>query len=292
MGDEAVQDPRDEGEGLAAVGARGYADLCVDWWWLEMCVVFLGLVNVGRIFGGGGGAEGGDQRGTDWPADRPTYRPQHRLHPTGAGWGLFGLHTVAADAKEVVLTEGEFDAMAVYQVGGGCVWGCVPCVHVGPDARRHTNPTDEPNKTQQATGRPAVSLPNGCRSLPVEVLPLLERFERCVGEGQWLLGWVRLCFGGVDPWILFKAASLPQNQSHMYAIPSTTTKTDSILLWMDSDQPGVEGAEKFAHKLGVTRTFIVRPLPDVRACVILFVVSSFGGGGGLLLCVHVGANHT
>lgn len=30
----------------------------------------------------------------------------------------------------------------------------------------------------QATGVPAVSLPNGCRSLPVEVLPLLERFEK------------------------------------------------------------------------------------------------------------------
>ncbi len=30
----------------------------------------------------------------------------------------------------------------------------------------------------QATGRHAVSLPNGCRSLPVEVLPLLERFEK------------------------------------------------------------------------------------------------------------------
>ncbi len=30
----------------------------------------------------------------------------------------------------------------------------------------------------QATGLPAVSLPNGCRSLPVEVLPQLERFEK------------------------------------------------------------------------------------------------------------------
>lgn len=48
------------------------------------------------------------------------------------------------DAKEVVLTEGEYDAMAVYQ----------------------------------ATGRPSVSLPNGCRSLPDQVLPLLERFEK------------------------------------------------------------------------------------------------------------------
>jgi hypothetical protein len=66
-----------------------------------------------------------------------------RLDPPGGGWGLFGWHTVPQDAKEIVLTEGEYDAMAVYQ----------------------------------ATGRPAVSLPNGCRSLPVEVLPMLERFE-------------------------------------------------------------------------------------------------------------------
>ena len=67
-----------------------------------------------------------------------------RLDPPGGGWGLFGFHTVPDDATELVITEGEYDAMAVYQ----------------------------------ATGRPAVSLPNGCRSLPVEVLPLLERFEK------------------------------------------------------------------------------------------------------------------
>ena len=30
---------------------------------------------------------------------------------------------------------------------------------------------------KKATGRPAVSLPNGARSLPVELLPSLERFE-------------------------------------------------------------------------------------------------------------------
>lgn len=62
---------------------------------------------------------------------------------TSGGWGLFGWHTVPDKAKEIVITEGEYDAMAVYQ----------------------------------ATGRHAVSLPNGCRSLPVEVLPMLERFE-------------------------------------------------------------------------------------------------------------------
>lgn len=67
-----------------------------------------------------------------------------RLHPTGGGWGLFGLNTIPADATEVVLTEGEFDAMAVHQ----------------------------------ATGMPAVSLPSGAASLPPAVLPLLERFEK------------------------------------------------------------------------------------------------------------------
>jgi twinkle protein len=67
-----------------------------------------------------------------------------RLDPPGGGWGLFGLHTVPDDATSIVLTEGEYDAMAVHQ----------------------------------ATGYPAVSLPNGCRSLPLQVLPLLERFEK------------------------------------------------------------------------------------------------------------------
>ncbi|CAM9495213.1 unnamed protein product, partial [Discosporangium mesarthrocarpum] len=67
-----------------------------------------------------------------------------KLDPPGGRWGLFGLHTIPQDATEVVVTEGEFDAMAVYQ----------------------------------ATGRPAVSLPNGASSLPLGVLPLLERFER------------------------------------------------------------------------------------------------------------------
>jgi len=98
-----------------------------------------------------------------------------RIDPAGGPWGLFGLHTVPPSATSVVLTEGEFDALAVHQ----------------------------------ATGLPALSLPNGCRSLPVEVLPLLERFE-------------------------------------------------SIVLWMDDDVPGQEGAEKFAEKLGRGRCLIVR----------------------------------
>jgi twinkle protein len=67
-----------------------------------------------------------------------------RMDPPGGGWGLFGFHTLPEDCKEIILTEGEYDAMAVWQ----------------------------------ATQRPAVSLPNGCRSLPLEVLPLLEEFSK------------------------------------------------------------------------------------------------------------------
>ena len=59
--------------------------------------------------------------------------------------GLFGLTTVGeTDKSAIVITEGEFDAMAVYQ----------------------------------ETGMPTVSLPNGASNLPVQFLPFLERFER------------------------------------------------------------------------------------------------------------------
>jgi len=71
-------------------------------------------------------------------------KSMQRLDPAGGGWGLFGYHTIPADATTVVLTEGEYDAMAVYQ----------------------------------ATGLPAISLPNGCRSLPPDCLPLLEKFTK------------------------------------------------------------------------------------------------------------------
>ena len=39
------------------------------------------------------------------------HKSWQRLDPAGGGWGLFGFHTVPADATEVILTEGEYDAM-------------------------------------------------------------------------------------------------------------------------------------------------------------------------------------
>ena len=67
-----------------------------------------------------------------------------RLIPPNAGWGFFGWHTIPATTKEIVITEGEYDAMAVYE----------------------------------ATKLPAISLPNGARSLPVDLLPCVERFVK------------------------------------------------------------------------------------------------------------------
>ena len=54
------------------------------------------------------------------------------------------MNTVPEDAKAVVITEGEFDSMAIYE----------------------------------ATNMAAISLPFGANHLPLEVLPWLERFER------------------------------------------------------------------------------------------------------------------
>ena len=67
-----------------------------------------------------------------------------RFLPVGVRSGWFGMHTVPRDATHLVITEGEFDAMSVFQ----------------------------------ATGLPSISLPNGCTSLPVELLPEIERFTR------------------------------------------------------------------------------------------------------------------
>lgn len=68
-----------------------------------------------------------------------------RIEPSGAfAAGLFGINTVPDDADTLVITEGEFDAMAVFQ----------------------------------ELGLPAVSLPNGCSSLPSELLPIFSRFSK------------------------------------------------------------------------------------------------------------------
>ena len=87
--------------------------------------------------------------GEDWICNRIkarslTDKSNMRLDPTGGGWGLFGWHTVQPTSNSLVLTEGEYDAMAVWQ----------------------------------ATGFEAVSLPNGCRSFPLALLPMLEKFDK------------------------------------------------------------------------------------------------------------------
>ncbi len=103
-------------------------------------------------------------------------KSQQRITPKGGPWGFFGWHTVPPDAEEVIITEGEYDALAV----------------------------------RMATGRPCISLPNGAHSFPVPLIPCLERFKR-------------------------------------------------IILWMDDDAAGHEGAEVIVRKLGLQRCFVVTP---------------------------------
>eukprot|EP01052_Picozoa_sp_SAG31_P042881 SAG31_NODE_6957_length_1835_cov_1.206221_1_plen_135_part_10 len=91
-----------------------------------------------------------------------------RLHPVGGGWGLFGLQTIDKTAKEVVITEGEFDAMAVRQATGlSNLFG-----------RKFLNASHIISSSWYLyrVGVAAVSLPNGASSLPPAVLPALERF--------------------------------------------------------------------------------------------------------------------
>ena len=114
-------------------------------WKKYTCVTFPWIKNVGEYKSADGSGKGGSKlEFTRIKARGLDHKHMQRLLPAGGGWGLFGWHTVPDQARSIVLTEGEYDAMAVYQ----------------------------------ATGVPAVSLPNGCQSLPVEILPLLERFEK------------------------------------------------------------------------------------------------------------------
>lgn len=76
----------------------------------------------------------------------PNQKKHQRIFPPGSPFGLFGLNTLldCSSKKAVVITEGEYDAMAV----------------------------------GQATGLPSISLPSGASSLPFELLRYLEDVER------------------------------------------------------------------------------------------------------------------
>lgn len=79
---------------------------------------------------------------------------KQRLHPKGGVWGFFGWHLVRDTDDSVIITEGEFDAMAVAQV---------------------LSSLDKDHPLRKV---PAISLPNGCGSLPPALLPRLERFKK------------------------------------------------------------------------------------------------------------------
>jgi twinkle protein len=92
---------------------------------------------VGVVAGDGGGISGPSLRARRIKFRSVTEKAYQLSQPAGGERGFFGMHTVPPHATSVVITEGELDAMSV----------------------------------RQATGAYAVSLPNGARSMPVEVRP-------------------------------------------------------------------------------------------------------------------------
>ncbi|CAD8060606.1 unnamed protein product [Paramecium sonneborni] len=67
-----------------------------------------------------------------------------KIEPMNAAKGIFGLHLLKQDSTQVILTEGEFDAMAAYQM----------------------------------TNIPAISLPYGINHIPAYLIEWLDQFEK------------------------------------------------------------------------------------------------------------------
>ena len=71
-------------------------------------------------------------------------KQRQKFSPVGSKVvGLFGLNTIPEECREIIITEGEYDAMIAFQ----------------------------------ETGIPAISLPNGANNLPPSCLPWLEKFQ-------------------------------------------------------------------------------------------------------------------
>lgn len=116
-----------------------------------------------------------------------------RILPKGGAWGFFGWHLVKKRSKEIIITEGEYDAMATYQA---------------------LNDLPKSSPYSELKNIAVVSLPNGCNSFPSELVTLCNNF-------------------------------------------------DKIYLWLDYDKSGQESCEKFAKKLGVHKTFLIKPDPSM-----------------------------
>ena len=84
---------------------------------------------------------------------------KQRLYPKGGLWGLFGYHTIRKSTTEVLITEGEFDTLAV------------------AEALNFLSSSDDSFEEKMYQIK-VISLPNGCNSLPPTILPLLERFKK------------------------------------------------------------------------------------------------------------------
>ena len=141
-------------------------------WHDKVCVTFPWMEK--KAQGEGKAATGAPSRATSLSVTRSAEEPSgkyailrvkmralssksmQRLLPKGGGWAFFGWHTVQPTHRQVVITEGEYDAMAVAQGLAALPEG--HALHI--------------------KNLPAISLPNGCNSLPPSLLPQLEQFDK------------------------------------------------------------------------------------------------------------------
>ncbi|GMH68037.1 hypothetical protein TrRE_jg4679 [Triparma retinervis] len=120
-------------------------------WTPEECVTFPWICTQSELAEmeklRGVNVESGDDYVTNRIKVRSISEKAHmRMDPAGGGTGFFGWHTVKNPEETLVITEGEYDAMTVWQ----------------------------------ETGVQCVSVPNGARSFPPALLPQLERFKDIV----------------------------------------------------------------------------------------------------------------
>lgn len=85
-----------------------------------------------------------------------------RLLPKGGSWGFFGWHTIyrkSSASKAVIITEGEYDCMAVAQA-------------------LQAIPESAEGVRKRLRDTPVISLPIGANAFPSELIPLLDRFTQ------------------------------------------------------------------------------------------------------------------
>lgn len=175
---------------------------------------------------------------------------------------------------------GEYDAMAVAQgldISGRKGVKAARKVKSGPKLAAMNTIESENEKegglpaVSTAWDIPVISLPNGCNSLPIDLIPLLDRFTTIYlwldndksGKEQSSV----LCLTKTPSVPMQTLLSISRSTVPCSALPYHVLLHGSSLCHQNCFfLLGQDSATKFAHKLGLKRCYIVKPnaLMEVR----------------------------